>query len=398
MSIPTSEPLFSDDDKKMPPARRRRQQRSLLPDLKDERAAFVSQMAHQVTPGYDFFLYTMLTGALIGAAILIDSLGFYILAILFAPFLGPVLGLSLAASVGSGRFFLKAFGALVIACLIIFGLGGLTGLIATYLMPDAIFEQIGQHALLTWPDFVVLALGSGLATYMLVRSPRQKPLVANVAIAYELFLPLSVAGFALVVGNNSMWLDGLVVFSVHLILAALVGTVVLFVVGLRPAKLFGYSLAAAIVLISVVTIVAIAGLATGNQISVGSPPSVTPTLTNTVTMTETPTLTATPEPTQTTMTATNTLVPTNTPTLTVTPQPTPIWARVSSPTGGGAIIREEPDGRAISSLLNDTVLEVISEPLRGESGTIWVQVRTDTGLVGWMVQALLATATPSPGW
>jgi len=394
MSIPTSEPLFSDDDGKMPPARRRRQQRALLPDGGDERVAFIGQVAHQVTPAYDFFIYTLISGVLIGAAILIDSLGFYLLAILFAPFLGPVLGLSLAASVGSGRFFLKALGALLIACLMVFGLGGLTGLLATYLMPDGVFLQTEQHTLLNRPNFLVLAIGSGLATFMVVRSPRQKPLVANVAIAYGIFLPLAVAGFGLVNGNDGLWVDGLVVFGVHLVWIALVGAVVLFVMGLRPANLFGYTLAASIILISTVTLVVMGGLGISPQIEIG--PSPTPTTTQTAT--EAPTLTPTLEPAQPTHTPTITLRPTSTLTQTVTPQPTPIWARISAPAGGGAIIRDEPDGKAISSLLNDNLVEVISGPVRGVGGTIWVQVKTETDLIGWIVQALLATATPSPGW
>jgi hypothetical protein len=66
--------------------------------------------------------------------------------------------------------------------------------------------------------------------------------------------------------------------------------------------------------------------------------------------------------------------------------------------GDGAIVREEPDGKAVTSLLNGSLVQVISDPVRGNGNTLWVQVRTEKGLEGWMVQALLATATPAPGW
>ncbi len=64
----------------------------------------------------------------------------------------------------------------------------------------------------------------------------------------------------------------------------------------------------------------------------------------------------------------------------------------------GAIVREEPGGKAVTSLLNGSLVQVISEPVRGEGNSVWVQVRTDNGTVGWMLQTLLATATPAPAW
>ncbi|MFZ6018032.1 MAG: hypothetical protein ACOYXO_00355, partial [Chloroflexota bacterium] len=189
MSIPSSEPLLPEDENRLPPARRRRVRRSLLPAKGDERSAFLEQIAHQVTPGYEFFLFTFLAGVILGVAILLDSPAFYLLAVLFAPFLGPVLGLSLAVVVGSGRFFLKALGSLVIACMLIFGLCLLAGGIGKAFLPGSTLTLPGNFSLFSIPNFIVLAIGVGLANYMLVRSPRQKPLVASVAIAYELLLP-----------------------------------------------------------------------------------------------------------------------------------------------------------------------------------------------------------------
>ncbi|MEW6651491.1 MAG: SH3 domain-containing protein, partial [Chloroflexota bacterium] len=86
------------------------------------------------------------------------------------------------------------------------------------------------------------------------------------------------------------------------------------------------------------------------------------------------------------------------PTQTVTPEPTPVWARVSARDGDGAFVRDEPNGTVLTSLFNGSLVQVISEPMRGQGTTLWVKVRTDTGLEGWMMQALLATATPAPNW
>lgn len=400
MSIPSSEPLLPEDENRLPPARRRRVRRSLLPAGGDERSAFLEQFAHQVTPGYEFFLFTFLAGVILGVAILLDSPAFYLLAVLFAPFLGPVLGLSLAVVVGSGRFFLKALGSLIISCMLIFGLCLLAGGLGKALLPNNTLMLPVNFSLFSVPNFIVLAIGVGLANYMLVRSPRQKPLVASVAIAYELLLPLGVAGFSLSYGLPGSWVDGVIVFIVHLAWSALVGSIVLLVMGLKPTNVFGYTLGSSIILISLIAVVLITDLMTSQPIVVAtlSTPTQTLTLTSTSAAQPPATPTLTPSPIPPTWTPTATIQPTFTPTVTVTPQPTPVWARVNAPMGDGAIVREEPDGKAVTSLLNGSLVQVISDPVRGNGNTLWVQVRTEKGLEGWMVQALLATATPAPGW
>lgn len=398
MSIPTSEPILPEDETRLPPARRRRVRRQLLPPAGDERSALLHQLAHQVTPGYEFFLFALLSAVVLSLAILTDSPALYLLAILFAPFLGPVLGLSLAVVVGSGRFFLKALGSLLTASGLIFGITLFTGWLVKLIQPGLILDQPRNFMVFTVPNFVVLALGAGLANFMLVRSPRQKPLVASVAIAYELFIPLGVSGFSLGYGVPATWMDGLIVFVVHLAWAALTGAVVLFVIGLKPANLFGYTLGTSLVLISTIAFVIISGLLTTRPVVVATQPTATITVLPSGTPSQVMPPTQTVQPPTPFATATSTIRPTFTPTQTVTPEPTPVWARVSAKDSDGAFVREEPNGTVLTSLFNGSLVQVISEPVRGQGTTLWVKVRTDTGLEGWMVQALLATATPAPNW
>ncbi|MEN4011963.1 MAG: DUF389 domain-containing protein [Bellilinea sp.] len=401
MSIPTSEPLLPEDENRLPPARRRRVNRQLLPPIGDERAAFLHQLANQVIPGYEFFLYALLAAVVLSLAIIFDSPALYLLAVLFAPFLGPVMGLSLAVVVGSGRFFLKALGSLLVAGALFFVVTLLAGWLSRMLLPGLELTQRLNFMVFNVPNFIVLALGVGLANFMLARSARQKPLVASVAIAYQLFIPLGVAGFSLAYGAPAAWVDGLIVFVVHLAWAALIGAVVLFVMGLKPTNLFGYTLGTSLVLIGVIAVVMITGLMTSNRpVVVALPPTATATVlaATTPSPVNTPITTATLSPVVVTETATATIRPTFSPTQTVTPEPTPVWARVSARDGDGAFVRDEPNGTVLTSLFNGSLVQVISEPMRGQGTTLWVKVRTDTGLEGWMMQALLATATPAPNW
>jgi hypothetical protein len=108
MTIPTSQPIPEDNGS---PARRRRERRQFSPSNTSQRAALLDHLAEKSIPSFDFFVFCFLGGLLLGAAALLDSPALLILAALAAPCLTPVAGLSLAAIVGSGRFFL-----LTLAC------------------------------------------------------------------------------------------------------------------------------------------------------------------------------------------------------------------------------------------------------------------------------------------
>ncbi len=398
MSIPTSEPIFSEEDHPNKSARRSRPQRSWQHHAGEERDAFLEQLRRQISPGFDFFLFTLIGGLILCAGILLDSPALYLLAVLLSPFLGPLFAFSLGALIGSGKFFLRELGSFALSGLVLFGLCAAAGLINRLLPAGLVYDQATLHALFAWPDFVVLAVGAGLASYMLIRSPRQKPLVANVALAYELVLPLGVAGFGLTSHVPGLWIDGLLVFLVHLAWAALVGVAVQYFMGLRPANLFGHTLAVSVILLGLVATGVVLSLNLSGPVQVAViEETATPLATNTIEPTAPPVLT--PEqiiPLEPTASATPSIIPTTTPTLTVTPEPTPVWALIAAPTGNGAVVRDEPDGKILTSLLNGNIVQVISEPTRGVGGVTWVQIHTETGLEGWIVQSLLATATPSP--
>jgi len=381
-------------------ARRRRQQRSLLPDSQNERSNYLEAIAHQLTPSYDFYLSSLLAGLLLVVALITSAPALLILAILFSPFLGPVIGLGLSTATGSLRFFWKSLTSYLAAALIIFGFGALSGAIAPIIRDSPVAAWTAWNSY-DWTNFLVIAIGVGLCVYTLVRSPRQRPLVASVAIAYGLIPPLAAAGFNLTAVVGVIWLQSLLVAGIHLAWAVVVAIAVFIMVGLNPRTLLGYLFTALLVGILVAALVS----ARKPQMPAMGPEPTNPPVVFVTTLTPTtmvttpaPEISAIPRDPTATFTPTITFLPTGSPTSTITPQPTPVWARVSAPTGGGAYLRDAPDGKILSSILNGNMLEVISEPMRGNNGVIWVQVRTEDGFVGWIVQSLLATATPSVGW
>lgn len=390
--------LTPDDPDRLPPARRRRARRLLAPVDPNERAAFIDRVAHRASPSFDFFLFSLLAGGVIAAGFLLDSSALLLLGALAAPLMAPAVGLSLGTVTGSGRFFFRSLIGILIGGLLVFLVGWLAGYVVPPWLPSDLIQAHIQTQL-SWINFFVLAFGAALTAVSMVRSS-QSAALPSVALAYALYLPLSAAGIGLGSGEPFLFPDGLVVFALYLAWAALFGALALAVVGFRPLTIFGYTLGGVVTLIGVLLLVVLSG--TGVAV-VGhyALPTPVPTATATVTPTLPPTLTPVPPTATPTLTPTLTPVPpTSTPTLTPTLTPTPVLVLVVAGDSGGAYLRSEPgfDSPSLVLLANGTVLQVIPDEIIGEGSNAWAHVRTLDGQEGWILQVLLATATPSPNW
>lgn len=401
MTLPTSEPLPDDNFDSLPPARRRRGRRLIVPPSAGERARQLDDLALRTMPSFDFFLFSLLAGAVIGLGFLIDSPGLLVLAALVAPFMAPIIGLSLCAIIGAGRFFLQILVGAVIGSLLVFGGGALAGLAAP-IWQNAVFTQAIYHTRFSLPDLLVVAIGAILTTIAMVRS-EQKPVLTSVALAYELYLPLSAAGFGLTSGSPNLFSAGLNVFAVHLTLAVLLGILTLALLKFHPLTLFGYTWTTTILLLAILLGVGVTGLRSILSNSFGPTAPALAALPSKAAVTHpapgstlTPTLNATLTPVQN-LTPTHTLIPSQTPTVTITPAPTPVWAQIYAENDAGALVRVKPNGDIITSVMNGSLVQVLGDTVKDDY-RIWIKVRTSTGKEGWILQSLLVTATPSAGW
>jgi hypothetical protein len=389
MNLPQTD-QFPDDPDRLPPARRRRARRLLAPLDADERAALVDEIAHRASPTFDFFLFSLLAGIVISAGVVLDQPAILLLGSLIAPLMAPVVGLSLATVVGSMRFFLRSLVGVLIGSALVF----LTGFIAGYLArswPPASLLQAYSHAQLSWANFLVLALGAVFTSAAMLRNG-QRPIIASVALAYTLYIPIAVAGFGLSSATPDLWPDGLVVYTIHLAWAALLGAITLVIFGYRPLTLFGYTLGGALTLLGVILLIGLGGTGAvvGGQMALPTPiPSATLTITPTSTLTHTPvppTDTPTPTPTYTT---------TPTPTETLTPTPTPVFARVQTEDGTGVLLRDEPGGVVVGSYFDETLMQVLPGEII-QDGVTWIRVIAPDGVNGWIVGRLIKIITPTP--
>ena len=401
MSLPKTE-SFPDDPDLMPPARRRRARRLLAPLEADERAATLDHLARRASPTFDFFLFSLFSAILFSVALWLNSPALLVLGAVFAPLMAPAVGLSFGTVIGSYKFFGRSLAGLLVGCLLVFGIGAAGGWLAQ-LWPPLGLEQAYLHARISWINFIILAAGAIFTAATMAREERS-PGAPSVALAYSLYLPLTIAGFGLTSGIPHLWPDGLVLFAIHLAWAILLGALTLAILGFRPMSLFGYTLGAVMALLGVVLLVGFGAF--GAVLGVFGPPVAVPTYTPTATYTLTPvpptaTETATPVPPTPTLTLTLTPSLTPSPTFTASPTPLPIYARVDAGDEyGGAFLRAEPGFTAASlgTLENGTLVQILPDTQEAD-GLFWVHVLVpSSGLDGWMLQTLVLIATPGPQW
>jgi len=263
LPIIPDENASSGEPVRLPPARRRRLRRTLNLPGGEERAHILERLGRRAFPAFEFFLFALLCGAILGAGYLLDSHSLLLLGILLAPLMTPWVGLTLSMATGSWRFFFMTLAGLILGFALIFLGGFLAGLVART-GPSFAMSQATNQAHLWWPNLGVLALGAVLLVASFVRS-EEKPLLASAMVAYELYLPLSAAGYGLGRGTADIWPNAMLVFVFHFALAVLLGMITLFVLRFRPSKFFGYLLPVTVILVSLVSIFFLSGL--GNILS-----------------------------------------------------------------------------------------------------------------------------------
>jgi len=380
--------------------RRRRARQPLIARPSEEEVPDrLESMAGRAIPTFDFFVFALIAGSLMGIGYLLNAPAILLLAIALAPFPAPWVGVSLAAATGESRFFGQTLGGFFTAILIIFITGLLSGLASRIFMP-IVLDQAYLHARLWWPDLLLVAIAT-ISLLVLFIQNDDKPVLPGLILNYSLLLPIGAAGFGLGNGTPGMWPQALAVFLVHLALSIVLALAIFYYMGFRPLESIGYAWGAGVILVSLMVVVGFAGL--GTLVPVPQPTQAAATATPTL-ATATPSLapvtaasrTPTPVPPSATP------APSLTPTASITPIviPTTAYGRIQSRADGdGATIRNSPGGSAITTILNGYVVEILPDEPVTLDGNVWIKVKVTTStriIEGWILQSLVVTPTPQP--
>ncbi len=368
---------------------RRRRTRSLLPFIgRDERDQALDDLAQRAFPRLDFFLYTLLAAFLIGLSFVFSSPVLLVAGLAFSPLLSPLTGTALGLVTGSFRFAVRNLAALVVAWILAF----LAAWAGAYLF--SFLPARGEYP--PMPDLltaIVVVLAAIALTWRFLRGAADA-WIPSLVVAYGGLSPICAAAGLMAAGAGGAASTAWLTWGIHtgLSLLASIGTYLAF--GFRPSErnVRAYAGMAAAFVIGVALLAAWAGTAPAAAPAAGTAttlePILLPTASSTLTLRPSLTLSATisPPPSATPK-----------PSATLTPTATPVPAVVHGTGGQGVYLRDAPGlaGKKIDSLQEGDVVEVLGPPVE-KDGTLWIPVRTASGLEGWMASEFCATMTPAP--
>lgn len=199
---------------------------------RDRPAIFRDAAEAAVDNGLSYWLVLMLSGAIATLGLALNSSAVVIGAMLVAPVLGPIVGLSLALAVGDSRLALQCSaivgGSLIVVVAVA---AGLTALLPFHSLTLEISSRIHPTTL----DLGV-AICSGLvgALVTIARGRRLSAAIPGVAVAVALIPPLAVAGFGISAGWQTRVIWGaLLLLGANLAGIVLSGLVVFLLIGMH---------------------------------------------------------------------------------------------------------------------------------------------------------------------
>lgn len=205
---------------------------SALPTLdREQQVEVYKRVRRGARPDTDFFVMMGLSGVIATFGLLQGSSAVIIGAMLVAPLFTPILAFSLAIVQGDIRLVRLAVEAAIKGIVLAVGLA----VILTALSPLRVVTN--EIAIRTSPNLfdLAVALASGAAgAYALARKDVAAAL-PGVAIAAALVPPLGVIGIGLALGDSSITLGSLLLFTTNLIAIMLAGSITLILLGFRPA-------------------------------------------------------------------------------------------------------------------------------------------------------------------
>jgi uncharacterized hydrophobic protein (TIGR00271 family) len=198
----------------------------------------LSELDLSSSPGFDYFLLVILSCIIATLGLITDSVAVIIGAMLVAPLMSPIIGLSLASVAGEQRIFRKALLALGEGVLLAVVLSAGVSWLAQALPFGALLELPKEVFLRTRPtpfDLMIALAGGAAATYALAQ-PRLSAALPGVAIATALMPPLCVAGIGISLQQSDVYIGALLLFLTNLAAISFASILVFAFLGFRPAK------------------------------------------------------------------------------------------------------------------------------------------------------------------
>ncbi|MDY6847020.1 MAG: SH3 domain-containing protein [Chloroflexota bacterium] len=404
MGLPSSETLPTDIND-LPPARQRHIRRRPRAASLAERQILLDSLLALSAPTLNFFLLSFLGSLIIGLSLYFNEPAILLLGLVVLPFLRPVFGLALFPHAHKFSHWIKSLVSLLIPVILTF----FAGVLAGYLLKEGQTSRLDamRFSAPYWLDLAAVALSAFLCVLIIIRQGKL-PRKIGIILTYEILFPIAVAGYALPLGFARLWPHALLIGICHLVLSIFVTIIAFLILGFSPKHFTGWILAILPLVLSFTLLIGALSLS-GIELPLSIKPIPTSTTINNPTNTPKimPSMTSSPKvmasPTASLITQTKTVTPsitnspTNTPSPTPSPTPQPTRFSIVVDSYNGVVIRESADFQAqVIGYANDGAqIEVLNQSL-SENGSLWYQVETETGVIGWLLSSMVNTQTPAP--
>lgn len=205
----------------------------------ERRQEVLDQLSASSSPNFDFFLLVVLSAAIATFGLITDSTAVIIGAMLVAPLMSPILGLSLASVAGKRNMFERAIGALLRGVLLSVALATLISWLSQLLPFDFLTALPGEVMARTRPTPIDLgiALAGGAAAAYALAQPQLSAALPGVAIATALMPPLCTIGIGISLRSPEVALGAFLLFLTNLVTISFAGIVVFAALGFRPMNM-----------------------------------------------------------------------------------------------------------------------------------------------------------------
>lgn len=199
-------------------------------------AIVLNELAESSAPGFDFLVLIILSCTIATLGLVTNSAAVIIGAMLVAPLMSPILGLSMASLTGRPIMFRRSlFSVLEGASTAIL----LSSLLAyfTYRLPYGILAELPSEVLSRTspsPLDLIIALAGGVAAAFALGHPKLSAALPGVAIATALMPPLCTVGIGIAFNEPNVVLGALLLFLTNLSSISFAGILTFALLGFRP--------------------------------------------------------------------------------------------------------------------------------------------------------------------
>ena len=199
----------------------------------------LTELMDSASPGYDFFLLIILSCTIATFGLLSDSTAVIIGAMLVAPLMSPILGLSLSSVAGEQFMFRRSIIALVEGVFLAIALSALITAFS-YQLPYELLNTLPDEVLSRTqptPFDLIIALAGGAAAAYALAQPKISAALPGVAIATALMPPLCSIGIGIAVGAQNVVIGASLLFLTNFAAITFAGILIFAWLGFRPQHL-----------------------------------------------------------------------------------------------------------------------------------------------------------------